>query len=108
VSIFPAENSNTANQIESKDMANLYCEEDGLVKMPGGNNDSNRASVIALLKSLTESELYGDQGGYPAVIEDYCLTHEGRRMVPEIHDADFTQLHYQLDGCFNLEFEEAL
>jgi len=89
-------------------MANLYCEEDSLATTPGWNPDSDRASVIAMFKTPTESELYGDQGGYPAIIEEYCLTREGRRILPEIHDEDFTRLHYHLDGCFNLEFEEAV
>jgi hypothetical protein len=64
-------------------------------------------SAIPMFKTITESELFGDQGGYPLIQEGACFIHEGRRAIPEIHGDGFLEQLYRLDGGFALEFEQA-
>jgi hypothetical protein len=69
---------------------------------------NEKLSASALFKTISDQDLFGDQGGYPAIHEGYLFMHEGRRAIPEIHGDDFLPEHlYQLDGCLTLEFEEA-
>jgi hypothetical protein len=87
-------------------MTNSYYE-DSPAEMPGWIAVTNRFLAIATSKDITEHELFGDQGGYPSIQDGSCFIHEGRRTIPGIHDDDFTERVYQLDGSFILEFEEA-
>jgi len=77
------------------------------VEMPRRIAVSNSLPAIAMFRTITENELFGDQGGYPSIQEGPCFIHEGRRTIPEIHGDDFPEQLYQLDGCSSLEFEEA-
>ncbi len=86
-------------------MTNPY-EKGCLVKMPRLISVSNSLPAIAMFRTITEHEFFGDQGGYPSIHEGTCFIHEGRRTIPEIHGDDFPEQLYQLDGCFTLEFEE--
>lgn len=63
--------------------------------------------TIAMFRTITESELFGDHGGHPLIHEGACFIHEGRRIIPEIHGDDFSEQLYRLDGCSILEFEES-
>lgn len=82
-------------------------EEECLVKMPGRLVESNSLPAVAMFKTMTEHEFFGDQGGHPSIHEGNCFIHEGRRTVPEIHGDDFPERLYPYDGFFALEFEEA-
>jgi len=86
-------------------MTNLYHEEECLAEMPGWIALNKRLSAIAMFRTIREHEFFGDQGGYPSIMEGYCFMHEGRRMIPEIHGDDFPEQLYQLDGS-HLESEE--
>lgn len=78
-----------------------------LVKIPRRIVASNSLPAIAMFRTITEHEFFGDQGGHPSIHEGTCFIHEGRRTTPEIHGDDFPEQLYHLDGCFTLEFEEA-
>lgn len=88
-------------------MTNSHYKEGGLVEMPGRVAAAKSLPAIAMFRTITEPEIFGDQGGYPSIQEGACFIHEGRRMIPEIHGDGFLEQLYQLDGCFTLEFEEA-
>jgi hypothetical protein len=47
-----------------------------------------------------------DQSAYPSIQEVSYFIHEGRRMVPELHDDEASGQIYQIDMCFALEFEQ--
>ena len=88
-------------------MANLYCEENSLAKILGLIPGSTRLSENAMVGNPAEEEIFGDQGGYPSILNECRFIHEGRRMIPEIHGEDFTQQHYQLEGSLIFGYEEA-
>lgn len=88
-------------------MTNSHCKKEGLVEMPGRVASAKSLPAISIFRTITESELFGDQGGHPLIYEGACFIHEGRRTIPEIHGDDFLEQLYRLDGCSILEFEEA-
>lgn len=93
--------------ISENDMENLSREEETLPEIPDWVPASHRLSAIAVIRTITEHELFGDQGGYPPIGELFCFMHEGRRTAPEIHGDNFPEQLYRLDGCFAVECREA-
>jgi len=89
-------------------MTNTCYEEDCQAELPVWAAVNKRLSAIAMFRTITDHELFGDQGGYPSIDEGYFFMHEGRRTIPEIHgDGFLPEQFYQLDGCLALGFEEA-
>jgi len=89
-------------------MANTYYEENVPADNPVWTAINKKLSATAMFRTITDHELFGDQGGYPSIHEGYLFMHEGRRMIPEIHGDDFFPEHlYQFDGCLALELDEA-
>lgn len=91
--------------MSESDMTNSHYKKGCLVEIPGWVAAAKSLPAIAMFRTITESELFGDQGGYPLIDEGACFIHEGRRMIPEIHGDDFSEQIYRLDGCSILEFE---
>ena len=92
-------------------MMNLHYEKTSLEQSPeetqGFASLGKRLAAIALFRTMTEQDIFGDQGGYPSIEEGCCFMHEGRRRIAEIHGDDFPQKLYQLEGSNTLEFEGA-
>ena len=87
-------------------MENASRKEPNLPEAPDWVPASHRLSAIAVIRAITEHELFGDHGGYPSIGELPCFMQEGRRTVPEIHCDSFPEQLYRLDGCFAMECSE--